>query len=184
MIRKILLTIVFTQLLWGCATYPQCEKRTEKGKGRPPVLVDYYAAKVIRPGRTWKLYLRAEDKDGDMNNIVVMLSQTGVGTYPTAFTRLNGDDSQTVAGYLFLNTPPDQALVWDTLSFEVFVRDCEGNRSNRVKFQLGFNYKPPPQSLPEKWQAVADRSLGAIMLRIISSDRFNRDSRGILDPWH
>jgi hypothetical protein len=184
MIRKVLLAIVLTELLWGCATYPQCEKRTGEGKGRAPVLVDYSVAKVIRPGRTWKLYLRAEDNDGDMNNIVVMLSQTGIGTYPTDFTRINADDSQRVAGYLFLTTPPDQALVWDTLSFEVFVRDCEGNRSNTVKFQLEFNYNVPPQSLPERWEAVADRSLGAIMIRIISSDRFNRDSRGILSPWH
>jgi len=128
MFRKVLLAIVLTELLWGCATYPQCEKRTGKAKGRAPVLVDYYAAKAIRPGRTWKLYLRAEDNDGDMNNIVVMLSQTGVGTYPTDFTRLNGDDSQTVAGYLFLTTPADQALVWDTLSFEMFAAEDRGAR--------------------------------------------------------
>jgi len=48
-------------------------------KGQSPVLIDYYAAAVIRPGSTWKIYLKAKDPDGDMAYIATMLFQGGFG---------------------------------------------------------------------------------------------------------
>ena len=35
-----------------------------------PVIIDYYAAEVIRPGAVWRVYLHARDRNGDMRDII------------------------------------------------------------------------------------------------------------------
>jgi len=85
-------------------------KNPSQDRGSAPVIVDYYAAKVIRPGDTWQIFLRAVDPYGDMSDIAVVLWQARVGTYPTEVTRLKGDDRKEFSGYLFLSTPNDSNL--------------------------------------------------------------------------
>jgi hypothetical protein len=38
-----------------------------KDKGHAPTIVDSYATSVIRPGKTWRIYLYVRDDDGDKN---------------------------------------------------------------------------------------------------------------------
>ena len=70
--------------------------------GNQPVIHDAYAPSVIRPGTSWRVYLHAEDYDGDMKEIVVMVTQTGAPPFPTNIVKLTGQDTRELAGYLWL----------------------------------------------------------------------------------
>jgi hypothetical protein len=169
---RVLTILTVGVVLWGCATPPQCKEQVGLGKGQPPALLDSYAASVIRPGGTWRIYLRAKDPDGDMRDIAAVVTQTGVAPYPTSFTRIREQDSKEVAGYLFLNTSARNTNhINDRLTMELMVRDCQGNKSAPVQFLLRFDFAAVEKT-PEKWEKYAKRSLGAIMIDIQPSQPF------------
>ena len=175
---RFLIFMALNALLWGCASFPQCERGTGMGKGEPPVIFDSHAASAIRLGGTWRIYLHAKDADGDMRFLVAIINQTGVASYPTSFTPVKEEDSREVAGYLFLNTSArDRNLINDRLTLTLFVRDCQGNRSAPVDFPLRFGFTSPEKT-PAKWEASANRSLGPIMIDIEPSVR-SRPFRGL-----
>ena len=71
---RIYFALVLTFLVCSCsALQVQDYDKVFEEKGQPPVLNGHYAAAVIRPGTTWKIYLEAKDKDGDMAYIATML---------------------------------------------------------------------------------------------------------------
>ena len=165
----VLIVFALSALLWGCATPPQCKEETVEGQGQPPVILDSYAASVIRPGATWRIYLDASDDDGDMRDIVAVITQTGVASYPTSFTQIKQEDSAELSGYLFLNTSArDRNLINDRLTLELMVRDCQGNRSAPVQFHLRFDLVTTQQTSEER-EKFANRQLGAIMIDISPS---------------
>jgi hypothetical protein len=161
---EIFIILVVGAHLWGCAAPQQCE--TTAGKGRAPVILGSYAPKEIRAGRTLKIYLHAKDDDGDMMDIAAILRQRGVGTYTTDFTPIKPADSKEVAGYLFMRTPVGTSLDGETLNLRMFVRDCQGNKSDPVNLPLEFAFRPAKEELPAKWGKAAGNPLGAIMIEI------------------
>ena len=137
---RFLIFMALNALLWGCASFPQCERGTGMGKGEPPVIFDSHAASAIRLGGTWRIYLHAKDADGDMRFLVAIINQTGVASYPTSFTPVKEEDSREVAGYLFLNTSArDRNLINDRLTLTLFVRDGKGSSwPGRTLFKILF----------------------------------------------
>jgi hypothetical protein len=141
------------------------------------VIIDYHAAEVIRPGTTWRVYLHAKDKKGDMRDIVVRLLQTGAASVGTSTTRIAEKQRSEVVGYLALRTPRDRNLRGNRFTLRVIVRDREGNNSKTVEVPLRFDNVSPAE-IPEKWQKIADRRLGFIMISIESIlDRTRRGGR-------
>jgi hypothetical protein len=136
-------------------------------KGQSPVLIDYYAAAVIRPGSTWKIYLEAKDPDGDMGYIATMLFQRGFGYYATDYTRLTGKERKEFAGYVALRTPPEAGLVQEKFTMEVLVRDRQRNTSEIIKLPLTFG-QVEGQKIPDKWQAAAQNRLGVVVTEVRS----------------
>ena len=105
------------------------QRKAQMNKMNPPVILDSYAAKSIRPGASWRVYLKAQDADGDIKDIAAVLWQAGVGYYSTDVTVIKGADRKDFAGYLFLFTPADPTLLWDEFKLTLLVRDCQGNKS-------------------------------------------------------
>ena len=170
MIKKTVQVVLVFLLLSGCAAYQHPGDTTDAD--HPPVILATYAPEVIRPGSVWRVYLKATDPDGDLKEIVAVMWQTGYGYYPTDITRIKKDDAKEVAGYLYLNTPPEPTLLSDRFVLTLLVRDRQGNKSEPVEVPLHFDYVPP-EKLPEAWQPVADNQLGGILIRIQSSFRYN-----------
>ena len=82
-----------------------------------------------------------------------------------------------MAGYLALRTPRDINLRRDRFTLRVLVRDSQGNRSEIVELPLRFDNVPPAE-VPEKWEKIADRRLGFMMITIESTfDRMRRGGR-------
>jgi hypothetical protein len=97
--KRALITIALSLMVWGCGASRQHGAETQVDNPDAPVIIDYYAAEVIRPGATWRVYLHARDKNGDMRDIACVLVQRGHGTYPTSVTRLSEGHREEVAGF-------------------------------------------------------------------------------------
>lgn len=177
MVKRIILAALVGGLIWGCAGSRQRSADTEVEKGQAPVIVDSYAADVIRWGTTWRVYLQANDADGDIKDIAAVMYQAGVGFYPTSVTQIKADNRKEFAGYLFLRLPADRTLLWDQFSLQVLVRDEQGNKSETIDFPLKID-EVPLADLPDKWQSLANNRLGVIMIDVVSSEVFNRDAGG------
>jgi hypothetical protein len=168
---RIYFVLVLTFLVGSCSSLQiQDYDEVFEKQGQPPVLLDYYAAAVIRPGTTWKIYLEAKDKGGDMVDITTMLFQTGFGYYATDYTRLTGKERKEFAGYVALRTPPEVSLTQDTFTMEVLVRDRQGNSSETIKLPLTFN-QMERENIPDKWQAAAKNRLGVLVTEIQSTQQ-------------
>jgi hypothetical protein len=177
MLKGGLIAIALSLIVWGFGCSKQFGTETHEVNPDAPVIIDYHAAEVIRPGNTWRVYLHAKDRNGDMRDIVVRLLQTGAGSAGTSTTRIGENQSGEVACYLALRTPRDTNLRRDRFTLRVFVRDREGNRSEAVELPLRFD-NVPPEEIPEKWEKIADRRLGFIMINIESTfDRLRRGGR-------
>ena len=168
MTRKILLGLLSVYLLVGCG-FTWKEGGPPVGKrGQPPRILDFHAEKVIRPGETWRVYLKLRDADCDMTYIVTQLWQAGAGSYPVSFTPIRDTACPELMGYIFLRTPPDRSLVWNQYDANVFVRDRQGNQSNSIKLPLNFDWESS-RKLPVQWQAGPVVSVGAISIDLLNT---------------
>jgi hypothetical protein len=172
MLKKVSIVIALVLLLAGCATCKDVAKKGTDEQGEPPVILDSYASESIRPGANWRVYLKAQDADGDMKYIVAELWQAGVGYYTNNFTYIKGADREGFAGYLVLRTPSDTTLIGDEFILMVLVRDCQGNKAEPIYLPLTFDYGAP-QGIPEGWETATNRRLGNILIDIESSHRYN-----------
>ena len=180
MFRKVLAVSALAVLFFGYAgsqAYAQSyTTAVPQDQGRAPIVLNAYAAQVIRPGDTWMIFLRAQDPEGEMKSIAAVLWQAGVGYYPTEVTMLKGGETKEVSGYVYLNTPPDSTLTWDELELTLIIRDSH-NRSQLVRLPLTFDMSAK-QVIPVKWQEFADHRITALMFDVESSAHYNRGGNG------
>jgi len=178
--KKIYVLLAFSILISGCASFTRCEKTSTSGKGQPPVILDSYAPSQIRPGTTWRVYIRAKDPDGDMKQMIQILMRGESGPFKTTFAPLKAEYSAEMGGYFFLSTPSPAQADYNRLGFlgltlRIVIVDCQKNKSESVEFPLHFEYEAPTD-VPPKWQDVADSSLGAIMFDLGDMLNTNRGS--------
>ena len=174
--NKNILVLILAVLFCSCSELKLKDyDETFKDRGQPPVIVDYYAPDLIRPGTTWKIYLKAEDEDGDMLYVATVLFQEGFGYYATDYTRLEGKDRKEFAGYISMRTPPDVGLTSDKFTMEIIVRDSRGKRSNAIQLPLAFGYAKPAE-VPAGWQGAGQHRLGVLVTKIQSVERMTEGS--------
>jgi hypothetical protein len=165
--KRIYLVLGLSALIWGCASFTNCEKISTSGKGQPPVILDSFAVSEIRPGASWRVYIRAKDPDGDMIETIQIIIRGDSGPFKTAFSPLHAKYSAEMNGYFFLRTPPSTQADYTRLgnmglTLRMSIRDCQNNESEHVEFPLRFTPKAS-HDLPPEWNEVADLSLGAVM---------------------
>jgi hypothetical protein len=181
MARKMLIALVLTMLVWGCAQPPRRYSR-EKVESAP-VIVASFASQVVSPGDLWKIYLQARDEDGDMRHIAAVLYQAGVGYYTTEIVLLKEGDRAEFEGYLTLRFPPDPTFFLDRFDMMILIRDQQENRSEpaNLPLQMGNWLMEQP---PEQWMTAANKSLGNLMIDVVSAQAYNRGSDGGIRPSH
>jgi hypothetical protein len=162
MAKKFLSGLLLLFFLTGCLAMEPIEVREKTFGKAAPMISQSFASPKIRGGQSWKVYLAASDPDGDMKNIVCVIDQPGVGTYPVAITRIKDEDRRELSGYVYLNTPVD--FDWIDLTLHVQIEDKAGHYSNPVSFPLTFSSRdrqePPPQGL------FKERNLGPILIQL------------------
>ena len=167
--KNVLRALMLGVLIFACSDLQiQDYDQVFKEKGQPPMIIRYYAPEAIRPGTAWKIYLQAEDKDGDMVYVATMLYQAGFGYYATDYTSLRGEDRKKCVGYISLRTPSDATLTADKFTMEILVRDSQNNQSETIQLPLTFAYLTQPE-IPSEWQAAANHRLGVLVSKIQST---------------
>jgi len=114
-----------------------------------PVITQSYASPQIAPGKNWKIYLKASDADGDMEEIVSVVYQPGVGEYPVSFTRIGEKYRKELSGYVYLFIPLLDGLDNVGMDLTIQIRDRAGLFSQPVKLPLSIGFLsqeelPPP----------------------------------------
>ena len=119
---------------------------------KAPVITNAFAAETGYYGYIWKIYIEAEDPDGDMLRIASTVDQPGFGRYPTDFILLKPQYQKRFRGYVQWNTYSSKTNYlreWTQITLTVSIQDKTGNESNAVVFPFTFvsgaaaPYKPP-----------------------------------------
>jgi len=127
-----------------------------------PVIITAFASTELRQGETWKVFLQAQDPDGDMNRIVCTLEQPGVGVQPASFIKIREDRRRNLSGYIFLNTGSVSGFQFTSCRLTVQIQDKKGNPSNSVSFPLTLNPRAVQQSPPPG--VFRDEDLGPVQI--------------------
>ena len=167
--RKKFLAGMALLLLVGCATLGGLEEREKTYGKAAPVITQSFAAKQMRLGDNWKVYLNASDPDGDMKTIISTIDQKGEGTYAASYTKIPEDQQSSLSGYIYLNTAGLHGLDYITLVLTVQVQDKAGHYSAPVSFPLALN----PGSLQENPPpgVFQDKDLGPIMITLVTGTK-------------
>jgi hypothetical protein len=119
-------------------------KKTKNLNGaqtKAPIITRTFAVDRGQYGYIWKIYIEAEDPDGDMDKIAVVVNQMGYGHYPTDWIMLKPQYREHFIGYLQWNTFSSKTSFlpeWTRITMRVSIFDKAGNESNEVVFPFTF----------------------------------------------
>ncbi len=106
-----------------------------------PIITHAFAVERGYYGYIWKIYIEAEDPDGDMLRIASVVEQTGYGYYPTDWIYLKSPYQKHFKGYIQWNTFSSKTAYlteWTQIVLKVSVFDKAGNESHEVIFPFTF----------------------------------------------
>jgi hypothetical protein len=139
-------------------------------KTNTPVILNSFAAEKGDYGFIWKIYIEAENRNGDMDKIAVIVDQLGYGYYPTDWIILKPRYRKHFIGYLQWNTFSSKGsyLPGGTqITLKVSIFDQAGNESNEVLFPFTFESgikNQYPHQLPPPFDKGNIPRLGYIMI--------------------
>ena len=116
-------------------------KAQSKPVTNPPIITQSFGVEKGPYGYIWKIYIEAEDPDGDMVKIASVVDQPGYGHYPTDWIILKPEYRKHLRGYIQWNTFSSRAPYlgeWTNISLKVSIIDKAGNESNVVVFPFEF----------------------------------------------
>ncbi len=131
LILMVLVVLLAPSLVWAGS----------KTKGNAPVITNSFAVEKGYYGYIWRIYIEAEDPDGDMSRIAVQVDQVGYGYYPVDWTIIKAPYRKHFKGYLQWNTFSSRISYlreWTSITLTVSVFDKAGNESNVVVFPFEF----------------------------------------------
>ncbi len=110
-----------------------------------PVINYAFAVDKGYYGYIWKVYIEADDPDGEMFGIATVTDEDGYGHYPTDWIYLKSGYQKHFKGYIQWNTFSTRASYlpeWTEITVRVSVFDKAGNESNEVVFPFSFEITP------------------------------------------
>jgi hypothetical protein len=106
-----------------------------------PIISNAFAVDKGYYGTIWRIYIEAEDPDGDMLRVAAVVDQVGYGHYPTDWIYIKSQNQKHFKGYLQWNTFSSKASYlreWTQITLKISVMDKAGNESNEVVFPFTF----------------------------------------------
>ena len=141
---------------------------------KAPVITNTFAVEKGPYGYIWKIYLEAEDPDGDMVKIASVVDQPGYGRYSTAWVILKPQYRHQLKGYIQWNTYSSMASYlseWTQITLKVSIIDKAGNESNEVSFPFTFESgvkKPYQYKLPSPFDQGDLPKLGNVNIDLFA----------------
>lgn len=135
--------------------------------GRPPVITHSFAAKEVSHGDGWKVYVKANDPDGDMRYLAYSIRVSGQGGHTSRLGLKKGDRAE-VSGYLNISFPPAQDAwgEWANLTLTLYVQDSQRNTSDKVTFTTSLSRGVKQGSLPAPFDIGGLKALGHIWVQL------------------
>ena len=144
---------------------------------KAPVITNSFAVERGKYGYIWKIYIEAEDPDGDMLRIASVVDMAGGGRYPTDWTYIKPQDQKHFKGFLQWNTFSSAGSdldEWTHITLKVSVFDKAGNESNEVVFPFTFESGIGNQyayNLPTPFNQGDVKRLGYVDVNLIETRR-------------
>lgn len=142
-----------------------------KPGGSPPVITHWFASEELSHGDIWRIYVEANDPDGDMHQFVCVFYQAGYGYYSADYVVIKKRHRESMKGYLTFFSSGGAGLSlpeWTQLSLTVYVRDKGGNISNKVAFPLVLSRSAKQGPPPPPFDVGGLEKLGTIMVELIN----------------
>ncbi len=148
----------------------------------PPVITHSFAVEKGPYGYIWKIYLEAEDPDGDMYKIASVVDQVGYGRYPADWIIIKPQHRGHFRGYIQWNTFSSRTSYlreWTQVTLRVSIIDKAGNESNEAIFPFTFESgirNPYKYELPAPFNQGELHRLGYIHIDLVEPTMasFNR----------
>jgi len=113
-----------------------------------PMITNTFAIDQGYYGTVWKIYIEAEDPNGDMSKIVSTVDQPGWGPYFPDIIRIKSQNQHHLKGYIQWNTFSKNAAhmrEFTPITLRVSILDRAGNESNAVLFPFQFVSRDTPK---------------------------------------
>jgi hypothetical protein len=155
------------------------DRAQAKPERKGPIITHGFAVEKGIYGYIWKIYLEAEDPDGQMLRIASAVEQVGYGHYPTDWIYLKPQYGKHFRGYIQWNTFSSKASYleeWTQITLKVSIFDKAGNESDEVVFPFTFESGVKDQyqyELPAPFNEGDVPKLGSIFI-----DLYNPFSMG------
>jgi len=178
--RKIfwLLSIILALVLFSASPGLTGEEPNREARG--PVITHAFAVERGYYGDSWRIYVEADDPDGQMLRIASVVDQVGYGYYPTDWIYLEPQNEKHFKGYIQWNTFSTKTRYlpeWTRISLKVSVFDKNGYESNEVVFP--FTFEMSPKQYVDKPPAPFDQGdlprLGYISINLVNPLRVHGD---------
>jgi len=146
-----------------------------------PIIRNTFAVEKGYYGYIWKVYIEADDPDGDMLRIACVVDQVGYGHYPTDWIYLRPQYQRHFKGYIQWNTFSSKAPYlreWTQITLKVSIIDKAGNESNEVVFPFTFEYgvrSPYQYQLPAAFDQGDTPRVGYIQIDLYEPTKMGGD---------
>lgn len=173
--KKLIYFLIF--LLFSLTHEGFTQKKLE---AKAPLITHSFAVEKGPYGYIWKIYIEAEDTDGDMVKIASIVDEPGVGRYPTDWIILKPEFRKNLRGYIQWNTHALGGSLpeWTPITLKVSIIDKAGNESNEVTFPFSFELgvkDPYEYKLPPPFDKGEIPRLGYIHIDLIPPGGLNGD---------
>ena len=113
---------------------------------KAPIITNAYTIDKGR-GSIIKVYIEANDPDGDMWRIATVVEQTGYGRHRTDWTVVKPQNRRHLLGYLQWNTLGSRGRIdeWTNITIKVSIFDKSGKESNEVVLPFTFESRTWPK---------------------------------------
>jgi hypothetical protein len=156
--------MVVPLVIASCATVG--DRKTEP-VGSPPVITDSFAATEVSHGDVWKVYVKANDPDGDMRYLAYSIQISGQGGHTNRVGVRKGDRAE-LLGYLNIFFPParDAWGEWADLTMTLYIQDSQGNTSEKVTVTTALSRGIKQASPPAPFDIEGLKALGHIWVEL------------------
>ena len=141
--------------------------------GSPPVITHWFASEELSQGDIWKIYVEANDPDGDMRQFVCVFNQVGYGPYSADYVVIKKRHREKMKGYLNFFSSGGAGIrmpEWTQLRLTVYILDKGGNVSNKVLFPLVLSRGAKQGLPPPPFDVGGLDKLGTIMVELVNPE--------------
>jgi len=149
-----------------------------RSESKAPVITHAFTVEKVMYGDILRVYIEAEDPEGEMFKIATVVDQANYGRYPTSWTYLKSTDRKHLKGYLQWNTFSSKTHImseWTPITLTVSVFDKFGNQSNAFSFPITFESgvkRASSYRLPSPFDQSDVKKLGSIDIELMDMSIF------------